>query len=239
MSVLRNVLVLAFLLFASSLVRAGDTATVKILGFSADGGIFAFEEYGVQDGSGFPYSNRFYIDTATDTFISGTPIRVRLDNEQVSLEEARSRSKDKAQSIVSDEELNEGFSAGWNAVTELSADPHRMMVNPRPIFPPLDDRLEFRLEELTLNQPAGCENLGKAVGFRLLRVATEPGVQTQIVHEDSEIPASRSCPLGYSIVGVQTYFPDGDEPVFAVLLAVRRVGFEGPDHRFIAVTGRL
>ena len=45
--------------------------------------------------------------------------------------------------------------------------------------------------------------------------------------------------LGYGIVGVQTYVPEANEPVFAVLLAVRRVGFEGPDHRFIAVTGRL
>jgi predicted secreted protein len=33
---------------------AGDTAELNILGFSADGNVFAFEEYGVQDGSGFP-----------------------------------------------------------------------------------------------------------------------------------------------------------------------------------------
>ena len=45
--------------------RAGDVAELEILGFSDDGGVFAFEEYGVQDGSGFPYANRYYIDTAT------------------------------------------------------------------------------------------------------------------------------------------------------------------------------
>ena len=61
--------------------RAGDVAELEILGFTKDGGVFAFEEYGVADGSGFPYANRYYIDTATDTFLSGTPIRVRLDNE--------------------------------------------------------------------------------------------------------------------------------------------------------------
>ena len=57
---------------------AGDAAQLEILGFSKDGGVFAFEEYGVQDGSGFPYANRYYIDTTTDTFVKGTPVRVRL-----------------------------------------------------------------------------------------------------------------------------------------------------------------
>ena len=59
--------------------KAGDAATLNVLGFSSDGAIFAFEEYGVQDGSGFPYANRYYIDTATDTFLPGSPIRKRID----------------------------------------------------------------------------------------------------------------------------------------------------------------
>ncbi|MGE6786024.1 DUF2259 domain-containing protein, partial [Ensifer adhaerens] len=33
---------------------AGDYAALQPIGFSADGNVFAFEEYGVQDGSGFP-----------------------------------------------------------------------------------------------------------------------------------------------------------------------------------------
>ena len=51
--------------------HAGDVAELEILGFTGDGGVFAFEEYGVQDGSGFPYANRYYIDTADDTFSQG------------------------------------------------------------------------------------------------------------------------------------------------------------------------
>ncbi|MBZ9963064.1 DUF2259 domain-containing protein [Mesorhizobium sp. B292B1B] len=39
--------------------RAGDVAELEILGFTKDGGVFAFEEYGVQDGSGFPCGNRY------------------------------------------------------------------------------------------------------------------------------------------------------------------------------------
>lgn len=242
MTIIRLAALATALLLLSVAARAGDMATVQILGFSDDGGIFAFEEYGVQDGSGFPYANRYYIDTANDTFLPGTPVRVRLDDEQASVEQARQSAKERGDAIISDEELtkNIGFTAGWNAVTELSADPHRMLVNPRPIMPALDDALEFRLEELHLQHPESCDDLGeRIVGFRLLRIGTVPGEETQTVHEDESIPESRGCPLGYRITGVQTFHPEGANPVFAVMIAVRRFGFEGPDHRFIAVTGRL
>ncbi len=78
---------------AATPARAGDTAELSILGFAADGSVFAFEEYGVQDGSGFPYANRFYIETATDSFVAGTPIRVRIDDESASVDYARSEAR--------------------------------------------------------------------------------------------------------------------------------------------------
>lgn len=216
-------------------------ATVEILGFSADGDVFAFEEFGIQDGSGFPYANRYYIDTDDDTFLPGTPIRIRLEDEQATVDAARQQTKSQAATIISDEELkqNQGLVAGWNPVTELSAEPHRIVVNPRPVVPPLDSPLEIRLEELSLEQPADCRDIGDVMGFRLLCVATAPGAETRLVHEDTTVPASRGCALGYRIAGVQTFYPEGAEPVFAVLIAVRRFGFEGPDHRFLAVTGKL
>ena len=134
---------------------------------------------------------------------------------------------------------NRGITAGFNPVTELSADPHRIAVNPRVVVPPIDDPVEFRLDELDLLQPQRCENLGDVKGYRLTRVALSPGQATALLHEDGSIPSSRGCPLGYRIGAVQTFFPDGGAPVFAVLIAVRTFGFEGPDHRWIAVPGRL
>jgi len=236
-----SILVTAFSALASS-AYAGDTASVEVLGFSEDGRIFAFEEYGIQDGSGFPYANRFYIDTTKDGFVAGTPIRVRLDDEGASLDAAREEAREAGQSILADEELqeNRGNTAGWNPVTEYSADPKRISVNPRPVFPPVDDALEFRLEELALEPPEHCDALGgDIVGFRLTRIATVPGEQTEIIHEDRMVPSSRRCPLGYQIGGVQTFFPAEGPPVFAVLVAIRSFGFEGPDYRWMAVTGRF
>ena len=244
---MRFVALFSFLILGGAIsgrsTLAGDAAGLDILGFSHDGGVFAFEEYGVQDGSGFPYANRYYIDTATDTFLKGTPIRVRLDDENASLEAARQQARDEGEKIVGQGELdaNRGYTAGYNPVTELSADPYRMVINPRPIFPSSDNTLEFRLDELPMNGQPGmetCQSQGDIQGFRLLRIEARPGGTTTLLHEDKTIPQSRGCPSGYRIGAVQTYNMD-KLSAFAVLIAVRRYGFEGPDHRWIAVTGRL
>ena len=237
----RLAIAIAACVSAFSPAYCGDTAMLEILGFSEDGKIFAFEEYGVQDGSGFPYANRFYIDTENDNFISNTPIRVRLDDEGATVEAARQGAKDKAQSIISDDILNQnrGFTAGWSPVTELSSDPFRMSVNPRPVFPTIDSPLEFRLQERTMDAPENCALFGPRIGFRLLKIATESGFETTLIHEDESIPSSRGCPLGYKLAGVQTFHPQGGGGIYAVMIAIRAGGFEGPDHRYLAVTGRF
>ena len=235
----------AFLLAAVAALpaRAGDAAALNILGFSADGGVFAFEQYGVQDGSGFPYAERFYIDVDNDSWLPGTPIRVLIDDETASVEDAREEARARGQSVLSDDELaaHRGDTAGMSPVTMLSADPHRMAVNPRPVFPPVDDPLEFRIKEVVVATPERCEGLGWDIkGFRLTRIDAVPGGTTELVHEDgASVPASRGCPLGYAIGAIQTYFPQGGSPSYAVLIAIRTFGFEGPDHRFMAIAGRL
>src|SRR5690606_438612 len=116
---------------------------------------------------------------------------------------------------------NRGTTAGYNPVTELSADPHRISVNPRAVIPPIDDQLVFLLEELQLVPPENCEDFGGNVGYRLVKVAVTPGASAELLHEDKSIPSSRRCPLGYRIGAVQTFFPQSGEPVFAVVIAVR------------------
>ncbi|MFB9980235.1 DUF2259 domain-containing protein [Mesorhizobium kowhaii] len=225
---------------ATSIAHAGDVAELEILGFTKDGGVFAFEEYGVQDGSGFPYANRYYIDTNDDSFLKGTPIRVRIDDENATLEAARLEARQKGEAIVKQAELtaNKGITAGFNPVTELSADPHRMAVNPRPIFSPVDQPLEFRLDEIGMNNTEGCESQGEINGFRLLRIEAQDGGTTKLLHEDKSIPKSRGCPNGYRIGAVQTFSMDSLSG-YAVLITMRQYGFEGPNFRWIAVTGRL
>jgi predicted secreted protein len=228
-----------FALAAPASALAGDAAELNMLGFSADGGIFAFEEYGVQDGSGFPYASRYYIDTAKDAFIPGSPIRIRPQSEDPSLESVRAEARKKGEAIVSDAELakHPGYTAAINPISELSADPFRVVANSSPLYPQPSDPMEFRLEELEgIKASATCEDWQEVRGFRLTEVDARAGGTTRIVHEDKQIPSSRGCALGYRIGAVKSYLPDGGLHIAVVILAVRSFGFEGPDYRWLAVS---
>lgn len=229
-------------LFTTGAVHAGDAAELNILGFSANGGVFAFEEFGVQDGSGFPYAHRFYINTATDRFLPNTPVRVRIEDERATVDTARAEARRRGEKVIRDAELaaNRGYTVGLNAIGELNADRNRMVVNPRPVFPAIDDPLEFRAEPIGVPTPSRCENLGDIVGLRVLRVHAQQGAATEVLHVDRDaIPLSRGCPTGYGIGAVQTFHPRAGDPVFALVITVERFGFEGPDHRYMAITGPL
>ena len=83
-----------------------------------------------------------------------------------------------------------------------------------------------------------CPDMGQPFhGFRLTLTTAAGGTHT--LAEDTQIPSSRHCPLGYAISDVLTFYPDGGEPVLAVILDMYTVGFEGPDRRFLAVTAPL
>ncbi|MDN3719838.1 DUF2259 domain-containing protein [Roseibium salinum] len=59
------------------------------------------------------------------------------------------------------------------------------------------------------------------------------------MNEDANLPESRRCPLGYRIERIVTHFPANAPPVYAVLIQMDSHGFEGPDRRFLAITGKL
>lgn len=227
-----------FTLYTCLSAFAGDFAKREIHGFSADGGLFAFEEYGVQDGSGFPYSNIYVVNTATDQWTAGSPFRVRLEDESKTIFDAREEARILAGTVMKSFE-NRGNVVATNHATELGIDTKRMIANPRLVVPPIDDAIEFRLEEISFSETQTCEAFGVTKGFRLLKIGTRDGDETTILHEDDSIPESRNCPLSYDLADLITHYPQGQSPAFAVLIRMQTVGFEGPDGRYLAVTGRF
>ena len=134
---------------------------------------------------------------------------------------------------------NRGNMVATNRATELGIDGKRMIANPRLVVPPIDEPIEFRLEEISFAGTERCEAFGSTQGFRLLKIGTQDGETTEQLHEDTSIPDSRNCPLRYNLADLVTYYPADDSPAFAVLIRMQTVGFEGPDGRYLAVTGRL
>lgn len=231
-------LVPALLLSAQS-GFAGDFASRAILGFSADGSRFAFEEYGRQDGSGFPYASIYIIDTASDQWTGGSPFRVLVEDEASSISDARQKARSNAAAQLA--AITEpGTINATNQPLELPADSKRMAARAYPFTPPTTDSIEFRLMTRPFPGDEFCMEFGGPAGFTLLEIATAPGKSTRILHADETIPQSRSCPLDYHFADIVTYRPGGaGDLVAAILILMERRGFEGPDGRYLAVTTHL
>lgn len=228
----------------SAPAQAGDTAQMHSFGFSKDGNFFAFEQYGIQDGSGFPYSEIFVIDVIGDSWVKPSPFRLRDDIDDSNgydgdafLSVARAKNRAVAQPLIQSRGIaGKGQTVGFNPLTELTSDPHRMQIAAR-AFPSLaSNAMDLRLTEKTLPSKT-CAGFGtETKGFRLTMIYK--GV-TRMLNNDASVPGSRNCPFAYRIERVITFFPDEAPPVFAVLIQMDSIGFEGPDRRFLAITGRL
>ena len=217
---------------------AGDAANREIIGFSPDGAYFAFEQYGVQDGSGFPYSDVFVLETASDTWVRGTPARVALRNDTASLDMARSTARRKIDPYLW--RLKIGAENGRTLVSDRAAnadDAARFLpftLADEGATPGLGT-VRLRLTEITMAR-ADCAALGSENrGFALVLEDTA-GRPLRILHEDTAIPASRGCPVHYGISDVIAYPRRGSGPILVVLVSLYSFGFEGLDRRFIAIS---
>lgn len=214
---------------------AGDFAERRLIGFSADGGRFAFEEFGIQDGSGFPYANIFVVDTTKDDWIPGTPVRVRLDDEEQGIAPARRVAAEKAAPYL-DGIDQPGTLLASNPITESGRDPHKIAFKRHPALQLDGPDLTLELETLPLSAPGNDDPDYKTHGFRLV-LKTEDG--EVVLHEDKTLPASRGTALDYRINDVVIHQPFGRPATLVVLLQVLTRGFEGPDGRYLAVTAQL
>lgn len=220
------------LAFAAPAV-AGDRAQFNPIGFSADGRHFAFEEYGIQDGSGFPFSTTYIIDLPADKWVKGTPYRLRYHDETVSIGELRRlAARDMTRSIT---ELGIDFPGSIIALNgdgEPEAEPYALRFG-TPGYGLSDVQNDHRLE-LEVFDLASSEDCaiidGKTKGFAL----TLDGVE--LSRDTGPIPKSRGCVMDYRLYAVVVPADFGTVPSAGVaIVSVYPFGFEGPDRRFIAV----
>lgn len=234
----RNAATKATVLLAASLALAapalaGDRALFHPIGFSPDGRYFAFEEYGIQDGSGFPFSNTYIIDLPADQWASGGPYRVTHHDETMPIGDLRAlAAKDIARRL---EALGVNFPAAIIALNgdgEPDAAAYSLRFGePSYGLEPTQD--EHLLEVETFDLPSGedcaiIDNQSKGVALKL---------DGKDVRRDSgTVPRSRGCPMDYRIYAVVSPAPIDSNPAPDIaIISVYPYGFEGPDRRFIAV----
>lgn len=224
---------------------AADGAQSHAIGFSPDGKYFAFEQYGIQDGSGFAFSDIFVLDIAGDSWVKGTPVRVLEETETNSVDAARSKAMAQAKPVL------DSIKA-WGSVdtlvhmpfTELGLADRRAARFGRYYTSTADsgayDALgswEISVKDVALPAPADCPDID---------IATPAGMDVSVRNlqsgnavtaaKDTSIPKSRSCPHAYDIEAVfapSAYDVPGDPHV--ALIGVYSRGFEGSNRRFVAV----
>ena len=231
----------AAMILATAPVVAGDMAALQSIGFSDDGSVYAFEEYGIQDGSGFPYSNIYVIDTVKDAYLPGTPIRVRLDDENAGLSKARQAAMEKAQPLIEKYEFadNPGSLVAFNPASEVDAEKHALRYLEYPADPAFGKPYALKLETFFATPTGYCIDMVDAlIAFRLKMTEKDGTPADELVYEDKTVPASRGCTVGYRLGGAVTYSPLGEATVHMVLVNVLSLGFEGNDGRWIAVPVR-
>src|SRR3569832_2228834 len=239
---------IALLMLAMTPAFAADKATLYIIGYSDGSAYFAFEEYGVHDGSGAPFSNIYIVDLAADKWVYGVPYSVDAtddaDPEAKTLAQVRTEAMAKAK-----DKLKELKIAPDYTILALNGDgEHGDMktVNfwtPNCCGPDTTEDVKFTLELKTapVTKPSDdCKQFADyeqpVVAFTLdFTDRSEDTVKTSTIHDDGGVlPKSRGCTLEYGIYAVVA---PPDAYIFGRVAIVETwtYGFEGPDRRFIVV----
>ena len=233
------VLILAF----ATTACAGYFSKLSFIGFSNSGRYLAFEEYGTQDGSGFPFSTIYFIDTTKNVFAA--PVTKVVVEDEMGLEStARARSAALAAKklkqfgivrgntgniVVSHQLTDLTFQGDVGAKAETSVKFAEEMWS-------MHQEGEY---ELVLNPikvtTKDCEPYGYDIFMMELKLTDKMGDgKTKFLQKDTSLPASRGCVMSYRIQDVYLY-----KGTIAVFMSFNTPGFEGPDMRFMAATGKL
>ena len=230
------------LILVSALVSAAQSADVAnraLLGFSPEGRYFAMEEYGVQDGSGFPYSTIYIIETKKNSWVKGSPFRALIKDETASLQQAREQAAGLAKDFLEKHDIKHpGQLLAHNPVTELGTQRDFVMVAPGAAPFLTKHALAFSVAPVPLPTKR-CQDYGpesqQGYALSLKRVGGRPGAPPQLLYKDKRIPTSRGCPKRYAISDVVRFVKTADakEALYIIILQVFTYGFEGDDGRYL------
>lgn len=216
---------------------AGDLAELNVFGYSADAAYFAFEEFGVHDGSGAPYSSIYIVDLKKDAWVGGSPFRIPPDNEDAKLDAVRQDARKLAQAHLDAFGTNQPASI-LAVIGDGVPDSQGKLLSvgqPRYSEPgAVGDPIHLSLATFPTDSPKPCEYIlpGKATGFSLTVSGSDLARE---VHRDTRLPQARGCAMDYRLYAVLVPFETKDMAKAVALVSVYTQGFEGPDRRFIAV----
>ena len=231
-------------------IFAGDFATLNFIGFSEDGKYLAFEEYGTQDGIGFPYSTYYFIETAKNSY-AAAPVKMTvkegIDEDAIPSEDAiRLTAKKSAAANLKKFKIvtgNTGVLLAARLPTDINVeklDQGSENKNQTIKFYGADyEGYTPNFFELSLKSSASNSKRCQGFGFDdtlkfELSLKDSSGGTSKILQKDKDLPESRGCVNAYSVQNIYTF-----KDKIAVFINNYSYGFEGPDMRYMVVTGNF
>ncbi len=242
MKKLLTTITLTLILAIPSNIFAGDYAELNYIGMSENGKYMAFEEYGEQDGSGYSYSNIYFLDVDQNKYAS-PPVKILLGDTD-GIEAVRKKARRSAAANLKKYEIIEGHS-GKLVVARLLTDSNFE-------FDPYNDSkkiqtIRFKSEigsmysrgdyEITLalilieEKNDYTDNPVYGLDLTLRDRVNDVLYKLQ---QDKSIPESRGLPISYTMQSIYLF-----KNKIIVFLNVFSTGFEGPDMRYMVVTGTI
>lgn len=196
-----------------------EKSSYVFYGFSDDLKYCAFETYGTYDGSGFPYSNIYFIEVDKNKF-AANPVALTSQNYN-DLKRVRAANMKKADSLFKKFKINK--SNIGKLVINTPKDSHNcsFKINAKTYGLKL---IEKKAGKSTFNYDT------KIFDLKLVK----PGNKETSLQKDTVLPKSRGEALGY---GIKSVYSKGNKVV--VFVEYSKTGFEGPDYRQIAVSGKI
>jgi predicted secreted protein len=231
---LKNLILILSALVFSAVAHAGDASTYKALGYSRDNKLFAFAEVGTQDGSGFAYAKVSVVNVAANTILQSVAVQGD-ENSEITETQALATALRKA-------DLARIGITGKNMGTDLLVRlPTDMSQYTDSVFSleywaqggasTIVPKFAVVIEEKDAEKTPLCDSESKMIRVSIQgREMTD--VKTLVLQDDQKQPSSRQCSYGYTVMGVNR---NGQSLV--VVIRYQRAGFEGPDYRYMVVTG--
>lgn len=205
---------------------------LDVLGFSPDGRFFAYRQSGVEDGSGAAFADLFVVDTKDDSWVKGTPLRVRAMPSEGNLQHVRDLLDGQSQRLLRRLGLNRA-NAG---VTFVPKDRSTMSLDLG-----RDDKVQLSLSPHPDLAAPGCPVTAPVQRDNLLgfTLTARRSNEVTVLHDDHTIPRARGCTIAYRFAS-GFIKPRGSDTVIAALMAYREVTPAGRQRlRYMAVTSVL
>lgn len=232
---------------------AGDAAARRVIGFSPSGSHFAFEQYTTLYDSLDNIVRIEVIDTARDTFIKGTPVTMKNNEDDGhDLPELRNEAMRKAR-LITDPLLIHDVGTHFPGKPSMELDEIGIyQMDPKPLATSQDitlpdgRKLTLAITDKALGK-ASCYGAGGRgtygdviVTGMTLTLAIDGGAP-MVLNDDRHLPKNRRCVTAYGIAEVYHHQASNGAQTLAVLIeTVDAHEFHaGPNRRFMAVTRRL